>query len=299
MQNTREENGPMVQLLMLGFYAVLGLIVASALGFGLVYLQYGGSILTDMSWLMSGDKAYIPAQRILLTAQQIGLFLIPALLLTKTEGQKLTVFYGFKKPKTELLLLVILLMVCAVPLLEWITRLNQDMVFPDALKGIEKWMKDSEEQAMKTTVALLKMDNIGVFLINIGMIALLPSIAEELMFRGGLQRAFGRMFKNPHVAIWFAAFIFSAIHMQFYGFLPRLLLGATFGYLYFWSGSLWYAIFGHFVNNAYAVCAAWYMQKNNIPLSESDKTMDIAWYGYIISAVLTFLLFRYFKTKTE
>ncbi|MOA49826.1 CAAX amino terminal protease self- immunity [compost metagenome] len=87
--------------------------------------------------------------------------------------------------------------------------------------------------------------------------------------------------------------------MQFYGFLPRLCLGAAFGYLYFWSGSLWYAIFAHFINNAYAVCAAWYMQKNNIPLSEADKTLNIAWYGYIVSAILTFLLFRYFKTKTE
>jgi len=299
MQNTREENGPLVQIMMLVVYAILGMIVFSIIGFGLVYLQYGGSILTDISWLSSGEEYYIAAQRILLSTQQIGLFLVPALLLAKTEGQKTNVFYGFKKPKIELLLLVIVLMICAVPLLELVTQFNKNMVFPEALKGVEIWMKNAEDQAMKTTLALLKMENIGVFIINIGMIALLPAVAEELMFRGGLQRAFGRMFSNPHAAIWFSAFIFSAIHMQFYGFMPRLLLGATFGYLYFWSGSLWYAMFGHFVNNAYAVCAAWYMQKNNIPLSEADKTLNIAWYGYIISAILTFLLFRYFKTKTE
>ncbi len=284
---------------MLGFYALIGLFLFSIIGFALVYLQYGGSIFSDLNWLSSTSSYYLAAQRILLTTQQIGLFLVPALFLAKVEGQKTTVFYGFKKPTTHLLFIVMLLMICSMPILEWVTQLNQKMVLPESFKSIEKWMKAAEEQGMKTTVALLKMDHIGIFLINIGMIAILPAIAEELMFRGGLQRAFGRMFKNHHVAIWLSAFIFSAIHMQFYGFFPRLLLGATFGYLYIWSGSLWYAIFGHFINNGYAVCAAWYMQKNNIPLSEADKTMNIAWYGYIISVILTVLLFRYFKKQTE
>lgn len=298
-QINKQENNPFVQILMLVFYAILGLVVVSVIGFGIVYLKYGNEILKSMDWMASTATYYLPAQRIMLTAQQIGLFLLPALLLARTEGQKTEIFYGFKKPQIDLLFIVLLIMVCAMPVLEWITQLNQKMVLPGSLKGIERWMKAAEEQGMEITKALLKMDTIDVFLINIGMIALLPAVAEEFMFRGGLQRALGRMFNNPHIAIWFSAFIFSAIHMQFYGFLPRLLLGATFGYIYFWSGSLWYAMFGHFINNAYAVCTAWYMQKNNIPLSEADKTLNIAWYGYIISAILTILLFRYFKKQTE
>lgn len=299
MQKIREENSPFVQILMLIIYAILGLVLVTAIGFALVYLNYGGEILTNMDWMAGTDPYYLPAQRILLTAQQIGLFLIPALLLAKTEGQKTNVFYGFKKVRPEVLLTVLLLMICAMPVLEWITQWNQKMVLPEAFKALERWMKAAEEQGMETTKALLQMDHVGIFILNLGMIALLPAVAEELMFRGALQRSFARMFNNPHVAIWFSAFIFSTIHMQFYGFFPRLFLGASFGYFYLWSGSLWYAIFGHFINNAYAVCAAWYMQKNNIPLSEADKTIDIAWYGYIISAVLTFLLFRYFKKQTE
>lgn len=295
----KEENGPFLQLLILVFYAIVGLVAVSIVALALIYFQYGGSILKDLSWMTSSNPYYLPAQRMMLTAQQIGLFIIPAVLLAKTEGQKLDVFYGFERPKAELLFIVLLIMVCAVPVLDWVTQLNQKMVFPDALKGIERWMKNAEDQGTETTKSLLKMNNIGVFIINIGMIALLPAIAEELMFRAGLQRTLGRMYRNPHLAIWFAAFIFSAIHMQFYGFLPRFFLGAAFGYLYFWSGSLWYAIVGHFINNGYAVCAAWYMQKNNIPLSEADKSLDMAWYGYVISAILTFLLFRYFKNKTE
>ncbi|MBB5437132.1 hypothetical protein HDC92_000800 [Pedobacter sp. AK017] len=299
IEEIKEENSPFVQLLMLCFYAFLGLFVFLAIGFAVIYLKYGGSLLQNMDWLSSTEASYLPAQRILITAQQIGLFLVPALLLAKIEGGRINGFYGFKRPDAGLLLLVLLMMAGALPLLEWVTQLNQKMSFPAALKGVENWMKAAEDQGMKMTIALLKMENIGMFLLNIGMIALLPAVAEELMFRAGLQRIFGRMFNNPHLAIWFSAFVFSAIHMQFYGFLPRLLLGATFGYIYFWSGSLWYAIFGHFLNNAYAVCAAWYMQKNNIPLSEADKTMDIAWYGYVISAGLTFLLFRYFKKQTQ
>lgn len=299
IQKKREENSPFVQLFILILCAVFGLVVISAIGMGIIYLMYGREILANMNWMSGTDRHYLHAQRILISAQQIGLFLFPALFLAKIEGGKIDGFYGFKRPDPGLILTVFLIMAAALPLLEWVAVLNQKMVFPDALKGIERWMKAAEDQAMETTKALLKMESAGSFLINIGMIALLPAVAEELMFRGALQRALGRMYQNPHLAIWFSAFIFSAIHMQFYGFLPRLLLGAGFGYLYFWGGSLWYAMFAHFINNAYAVCAAWYMQKNNIPLSDTDKTMNIAWYGYVISAVLTFLLFRYFKKQAR
>ena len=297
VSNDRQEDSPYLQLLMLLFYAVIGLFVAMIVGLFLIFLQYGKEAILDMSWMSGADPAYLPAQRILISAQQFGLFLIPAVLLAITQGKKAKVFYGFKKPQADLLLLVLFIMMACTPLLEWVGRLNQEMSFPKSLKGVELWMKSAEDRAAETTEALLKMNNIGTFLINLLMIAVLPAVAEELMFRGGLQRTLTRIFKNPHVAIWCAAFIFSAIHVQFYGFIPRLLLGATFGYLYFWSGSIWYAMIAHFINNAYAICAAWYMQKNNIPLSQADQTINIAWYGYLISLILTVLLFSYFKKR--
>ena len=93
-------------------------------------------------------------------------------------------------------------------------------------------MRDKEDEAMKMTYLLLKIDHPIDFFVNLFMIALLPAIGEELFFRGALQRSFTKMFSNPHVAIWVTAFIFSAIHMQFFGFFPRLFLGAAFGYIY-------------------------------------------------------------------
>jgi membrane protease YdiL (CAAX protease family) len=92
--------------------------------------------------------------------------------------------------------------------------------------------------------------------------------------------------------------VFSAIHVQFYGFLPRMLLGAGFGYIYLWSGSLWYSMLGHFINNAYAVCAAFYMQKQNMDISKMDSVPQFAWYGYLISFALTILVFQIFKKQT-
>jgi membrane protease YdiL (CAAX protease family) len=136
-------------------------------------------------------------------------------------------------------------------------------------------------------------------MVNIFMIAILPGIAEELIFRGAIQRSFKRMFQNPHVAIWLAAFVFSVIHVQFYGFVPRLLLGAAFGYLCYWGGSLWYAMFAHFLNNAYAVGVAWYLQRNNMPLNEETTATHFDWYVCILSLLATILLIIYFKKQSR
>ena len=296
IENERLEKSPYVQLLTLGLYAIAGLVMTYIVALVALYFWYGEFMSAD--WLSPGDPKFITVSRTLISLQQIGLFLFPALVLAWGEKQRITEFYDFKKTRVELLLLVLLMMVFSMPLLEWVTSMNQQMVLPGFLKSVEEWMKAQEDTAMATTLELLKMKNIGDYLVNIVLIALLPAIAEELMFRGALQRSLGRMFQNPHFVIWLTAFIFSAIHVQFYGFFPRLLLGAAFGYIYFWTQSLWYSIFAHFLNNAYAVTTAWYMQKNNIPLSESDKTTYFQWYGYVISAILTFLVFKYFKNKS-
>ncbi|MNR07910.1 CAAX amino terminal protease self- immunity [compost metagenome] len=156
-------------------------------------------------------------------------------------------------------------------------------------------MKEKEELAAKMTIQLITVRSNFDFIVNLVMIAVLPAIGEELMFRGGVQRSLERAFGNPHVAIWLSAIIFSTIHVQFYGFVPRMLLGAGFGYLYYYSGSIWYAMFAHFLNNAYAVCAALYMQKHNMPLDKADEPIGFPWYGYLISAIITIALFKFFK----
>ncbi len=295
--SNKQENSPYVQLLLLGAYAIGALIVAMLIGFVIVLMCYGTALLTDTSWLNGNDPKLVGALKILLTAQQIGLFLTPALLLAITEGKRTHHFYGLKKPDLNILIFVLLLMACSMPLMSWINETNQKMVLPDFLKGVEAWMRRMEDEGAKTTTALLKMKSIGDLFINLIVVALVPAICEEFLFRGGLQRTFLRWVKNPHVAIWISAIIFSAIHFQFYGFFPRLLLGAAFGYIYFWTGSLWYTIFAHFLNNGFAVGIAYYFQRNNMPIN-ADEEIPVQWYGYIISAILTLALLKVIKDKT-
>lgn len=299
-QPVREENHPLLQLLIMGISAVVGLLVFVVIGFVVCIAIYGLDLIHNMDWMTGRDLKYIGALKILVTAQQIGLFLVPALVLAIFEGKKPKNFYGFKAAKIELLGVVFLLMVFSMPLMSWINEQNMNMRLPEfesvsgrlgrILKQIVTWMKESEDSAGITTKAILAGTSVGALIINLLVIAVTPAICEELIFRGGLQRTLGRWFTNPHVAIWTSAIIFSTIHFQFFGFFPRMFLGAAFGYIYFWTGSLWYAMFAHFINNGYAVAIAWYMQRNNMPMEKADD-MNIAWYGYVISAILTIALF--------
>lgn len=293
----KKENSPYIQLLMLAGYTAAGLVLCMVIGYLVIYLMYGTDAFTNNA-LTSGDKRYLNGLKIFQILTSIFFFLLPPLCLSFMEGKRASKFYGFKRPKGELLVLILLIMICSMPFMEWTALVNQKMVLPDFLKPLQRWMQDKEDETMKMTLILLKMDHINEFLVNLFMIALVPAVAEEMMFRGGIQGILTRLFKNPHVAIWTAAFIFSAIHVQFFGFLPRLLLGAGFGYIYYWSGNLWYAMIGHFLNNGYAVCAAWYMQRNHIPLTEADDTFHFKWYGYALSLLITLILLVYFRNKS-
>jgi len=296
--NEAEEKDAYIQLLMILCYAILGLVIGSVLSVAVILGVYGTEGLSNAALLTGGDPvsaAVLKASQVLTTG---CMFIFPPLMLAWTEKIKISNFYGFIKPKASLLFLVFMIMLCSMPLMEWIGLANQKMVLPEFLKPVENWMRNKEDEAMKMTILLLKTKNVFDFLINIMVIALLPAIGEELMFRGGVQRSFTRMFKNPHAAIWITAFIFSAIHLQFFGFFPRLFLGAAFGYIYLWTGSLWYAMLAHFLNNAYAVSVAWYLQKHHIPLTDADNSSNFPWYGYIISLILSIFLFKYLKNKT-
>jgi membrane protease YdiL (CAAX protease family) len=294
----KHEKSAYLQLLILCAYALAGVIFCSIIGFIILYAMYGQHVISDPLALASGDAKYLNGLKIFQILSSAGLFLAPPLLLAWTEGKKIKDFYDFKKPQLNLLGMILLIMVVCMPFMEWTALWNQKMQFPEFLKFVEVWMKAKEEEAMRMTIILLSVANVWDFMLNLFMIALLPAVAEELMFRGGVQRSFSRMFANPHVAIWFTAFIFSAIHMQFYGFLPRILLGAAFGYIYLWSGSLWYAMLAHFLNNGFAVCMAWYMQINHMPLSDADETFHFQWYGYALSGLLALILLWKFKKQT-
>ncbi len=291
----KSENSPFLQAMFLLLFAFGGFIVFAVIGVAIAFFVDG---LEGIRGMAANDSRYISSFRILLVAQQIGLFLAPAVLLSVVEGKRLPKFYGMKAPKVNLLLLVAILSICWMPLMGFANEWNQKMVFPTFLKGVERWMREMEDSGMKTTEALLKMNNPVALFVNLLVIAVTPAICEEFIFRGAVQRIIFRIKSNPHVAIWLSAAIFSTIHFQFYGFLPRLLLGAAFGYVYFWTGSIWYAVFAHFLNNAYAVSVAYYLQANNQSYTNAED-IQMPWYGYLISAILTLALFKFLKNTTD
>ncbi len=199
-------------------------------------------------------------------------------------------------PQWSFWIAAMFIMLIALPAINLIADWNSRMSLPEVLKPLEELMRQQEEAAMALTERFLRGKGIEMLLINIGLMALLPAMAEELTFRGVLQRlAAGvesiggtKLTKRQHISIWGIAIVFSAIHFQFFGFVPRMLLGALFGYMVAWTGSLWIPILMHFTNNAVTVIAYWIIYNNglNPDTVESFGTGETLWLG-IISCVIT------------
>lgn len=178
--------------------------------------------------------------------------------------------------------------------IEW----NANISLPESLKAFESWAREKEDLAKQLTDFLTKFDSVGEFILAFVVIAILPGIGEELVFRGLLQPELHRATKNIHAAIWISAIMFSAIHMQFFGFMPRVLLGALFGYLYYWSGDLRIAMFAHFVNNGFSVLM---MYLNQLDVVDIDlETPEVAPWPVVAGfTIITFGLLVYLKKFYE
>ena len=162
------------------------------------------------------------------------------------DKKSIATLFDFQKINLILVVQIVLLIFLSLPVAAWLGGINKAMVLPEFLAGLEQWMKNQEETLAKLTVFLTTFSGIDKYLIALLVVALIPAIGEEIIFRGLMQRYFIKIFKNPHVGICLSAFVFSAIHVQFYGFLPRFFLGIVLGYLCYYSKSLSAAIIGHF-----------------------------------------------------
>lgn len=192
--------------------------------------------------------------RLLMILQDLSFFVIPGIIILYLVFDRVAGESIFSRvPKLNEVLLVILLGFCIFPVTSFTGQINAGMHLPQWLSGVEKWMTDKEAAAAGIIDILVPSESFGILLLNLIIIAIIPAIGEELIFRGVFQRIFQRMFRSGHLAIWITAFIFSALHLQFFGFIPRFILGLAFGYLFFWSGTLWLPVISHFVNNAVPV----------------------------------------------
>ncbi|HYQ56248.1 MAG TPA: CPBP family intramembrane glutamic endopeptidase, partial [Draconibacterium sp.] len=237
--------------------------------------------------------------KLMQVVQAVGFFIVPPFILGYFfDGKSKEYLYLDKSFNTQSVILVIVLMFFAAPLINLIGELNSNMSFPEWLSGVEEWMRNAEENAAEITDAFLNVKTIGGLAFNVFMIALLPAVGEELLFRGVIQKIFSKMTNSHHWGIWISAILFSALHIQFYGFVPRVLLGALFGYLLVWSGSMWLPIIGHFLNNAIAVIAIYLINNDMLkPQYEEIGSTSDSYYMAGISLALTFVFLVMLKRQ--
>ena len=271
-------------------------ILFNLLGVAVIIAIYGLNLFKELTRGNFSDPQLPQALYILqIISTTIPLFLAPVIFARFIVKDPLAYLKPYFRSPVSLFVVAFFVMLISAPLIEYLSNINQQMVLPRFLSGLERWMKDSEEQAQKLTAAILKMNTVWDMLKNVLLIGLLTAIAEEFMFRGVLQTIMLRWTKNTHAAIWITAALFSAFHMEFYGFLPRMLLGGLFGYFVAWSGSIWPAIWGHFLNNGTAVIATYLFQQKKIKLNPDD-THTFSYEGYLFSAVIVIILLLAYKS---
>ena len=290
---------PFTSLILLLLLVLAGAVVFTILALIVAGSIYGIAPLFDVvNGKQTSDLNFLKVVQIF---SSFGMFVVAALVFARIESKHWSNFLNLdSKFPLILLILTFALMFSATPVLEWSVEFNKGMKLPYFLKGLEEWMQLKENQMAQLTQQLLVMKGLPDLLVDMLMFAVIPAVGEELIFRGCLQKIFVQWFGNIHWGIWITAIVFSAIHIQFYGFLPRMLLGALFGYLLIWSKSLWLPILAHFINNATAVITAYVYQQKGISLEKLDQPELIPWPVYLLSFLATsILLYTIYQKSTK
>ena len=233
--------------------------------------------------------------------QSFSVFIIPSLLAGLLFWGHFTRGIGLHQPNPRLIMLSMLIIISVQPLSSFLGVWNSNMNLPEFLSGTEEWMRQAEESARHIIFDFLDTDSLSLLFINLIMIAILPAVGEEMLFRGVLQPVFGELVKNKHLAVFITAFLFSAIHFQFFTFLPRFILGLALGYLMLWGKNLWYPVAGHFANNFMSLVVFYYYQLMHPgvnPMNPSTGDISSGW--IILGSLTTILLFGafvYFKKQ--
>jgi membrane protease YdiL (CAAX protease family) len=237
-------------------------------------------------------EANIGLLKFLQVLYSIGLFLVPAIL-SGFLIQRNTWKY-LKADRISnywVIILVIALMVISIPWINFTSFLNERLSLPERWGDLMERIRENDANSWDLMKAYLQTENIGGLLINVFMVALIPALGEEFLFRGIIQRILTEWFRNEHLAIWIAALIFSLMHYQFLGLIPRVMLGALFGYLFVWTGSIWMAVLAHFINNAVAVIYYYIFYKGTLEVEPDHIGLEEnALLMIITSVMLTFLL---------
>jgi uncharacterized protein len=298
--NSQSKLHPTISVLLIILLAGTGFVVGGIAGVFASLPFYDGTE-ADLMLAIQDIEAHPEVRYVLFVAQvgaTIGGLLLAPLIFLRTQRQPVSPYFAHNRVPFFIFMVAGLTIIVSFGLNSLFLQWNQNLEFPEFLKGFEEWARAREEEAATQTEILTRMTSTADLLIAILVIAVLPALGEEFVFRGLIQNELHRGTGNIHVSIWIAAIIFSAIHFQFFGFLPRMMLGALFGYLYYWSGNIWVPIFAHFVNNAIQITALYYYQQGAFEF-DLENPDAIPARMVILSTALTagllYYLYRYFK----
>ena len=293
---------PFTKILLVAFLMVTGYLIFFGMGILLSLPLFKTPPAEVIRILENNDvETNIGLLKFLQVAYSIGLFLVPAVLAgylirrnawKYLRADRMTPFW--------IVIIVATLMIVSIPWINYVGFLNEKLSLPERWGDLMEKIRENDETSWDLMRSYLQTDNIGGLLINILMVALIPAIGEEFLFRGTIQRILVEWFKNEHLAIWLAALLFSLMHYQFLGLIPRVLLGALFGYLFVWTGSIWMAVLAHFINNGVAVVYYYVFFRGSLGIEPDHIGMEEnAILMIITSVVLTILLLAVIHQRRE
>lgn len=262
------------QLLLLSFLSIAGFVISAIL----------------YSILINTPLDSITSLKITQLLQEILVFGLPAILAWRwLSGDPIKTLLT-NTADIKSIIIAIIFIITIIPCIDVLSQWNKSLHLPYFLRELENSMIALEQQANNITETMLSVSTIWGLIANIVVIALAAAICEELFFRGGVQRILAGAF-NYHIAVWLTAILFSAIHLQFGGFIPRLILGVSFGYIAIWSRSLYPSIIAHFINNGIAVLSFFLSYNNIIDI----PTENFGTYTGIVSLIISGTVLVYFK----
>ncbi len=295
-KNYRINKYPMfAQYLLLAGTVLLSLMVFQGVGFLVLGAKYGINNLMEAMQNPLQNMQYMNAIKWLQLIYSIGAFGLSALLIAGLKRPNpLDYLQAKKNINIEMVFYGIVLMTIALPLINTTMYYNEQIHFG----ALDNFFRKMELQDADLTKAFLNVHTWKGLLFNVFIIGLVAAVVEEFLFRGVLQNMLNESFKNIHVSIFITAALFSAIHMQFLGFIPRMLMGVALGYMYAYSGNILTNIAAHFFNNASQVVIAYFFY-NNMTTMDMDKVEAPNWLATIASAVMMIVLIIWMKKRSE
>jgi membrane protease YdiL (CAAX protease family) len=268
-------------------FAIAGLFIGTLISIPIWTSTTGKGILEMKDQL--GNPAYSNTFKIIQSVSTLFGFFIPGIVTAALLNRKPYRLLGFTKTfQWKQVGLVLGIMLLALFLSTSFGYLNQHIPLSPALKTRFQKLEDEYNSQVE---AIMQLRGIGDYLLGIVIMAFLPALCEETLFRGGLQNFLARSTRNPWLSIIIVSILFSAVHFSFYGFLPRMFLGIILGLIYYYTGSLWLSILAHFTNNAIAVSQYYFSNSPSIKqVAQQDTPLSFVYIGFLSIPLIIGLL---------